>query len=177
MRINKDYNASLVRSENGAAHVIITILLCIVVAAVCALGYLVYHQHQKQLTALSTDLQNQEMRIINIERVTDSWGKKINLTNPGVQKVDTVFLVSKIKVEKYLTGVKIKGLMINSSSLEHNDARFRITINTISREFAVKKISSGSSKKFTVEVPDVPIDKAVEAELKSLASSVSYFVD
>lgn len=174
---NKDYLTSLIHSEKGVVHVIVTILLFLVVAGAGALGYFVYHQHETKLVKLSADLQNLEMRMINVERVTDTLGKKVNLTNPGVQKIDTVFLISKIKVERYLTGVKIRGIMINSSSLEHNDARFRITVATVSREFSIRKISPGSSRKFVVEVPDVPVEKAVEADIKNLASSVSYFVD
>lgn len=176
-RIDKDHRLSSVHSESGSAFAIVTIFLFIVLAAACTLGLLVYRQHQTKLDRLLTDQQRLEMRMMNVERITESWGKKVLLTNPGVQKVDTVFLVSKIKAEKYLTGIKIHALMINSSSLEHKDARFRITVNNKSREFAISKISPGSSTKFVVEIPDISLENAEEADIKTLASSVSYFVD
>ncbi|HDO21995.1 MAG TPA: hypothetical protein ENG86_03940 [Nitrospirae bacterium] len=67
--------------------------------------------------------------------------------------------------------------MINSSSLEQNKVRFRIKVNDVSREFTINKIKPGSSKAFSVEIPDVPFEEAREAEIKALASSVAYFID
>jgi hypothetical protein len=176
-RNDKDIYSSPFYSERGFVQVTVIIIILLVLSAVIALGYLYYRQQEAKQVTLFSDVQDLQMRVINLEKITESLGKKVNLAIPSVQKIDTVFLVSKLSTKKYLTGVKITGLMINSSSLEHNDARFRITINNVSREFAIRKIKPGSSKKFVVEVPDVEFEKASQAEIRSLASSVSYFID
>ncbi|UCG78485.1 MAG: hypothetical protein JSV21_01220 [Nitrospirota bacterium] len=164
-------------SEKGFVQVTVIVLMLLAIIAIGGLGYWYYTIQEDRYATLSTDVDEMNLRLLTLEKVTESLGKKVNLTIPSVQKIDTVFLVSKLKTEAYLTGVKITGLMINSSSLEHNDARFRITIGNVSREFAINKIKPGSSRKFVVEVPDVPFEKAIEAEIKSLASSVAYFLD
>ncbi len=176
-RNDKDICSSPFYSQRGFVQVTVIVIIVLVLSAIIALGYLYYRQQETKQATLVSDVQDLQMRMINLEKITESLGKKVNLTIPSVQKIDTVFLVSKLATKKYLTGVKITGIMINSSSLEHNDARFRITINNVSREFAIKKIKPGSSKKFKVDVPDVAFEKAGEAEIRSLASSVSYFVD
>lgn len=176
-RNDKEIYSSPFYSEKGFIQVTVIVIIVIVLSAVIALGYLYYRQQETKQATLTSDIQDLQMRVINLEKITDSLGKKVNLRIPSVQKIDTVFLVSKLSIKKYLTGVKVTGIMINSSSLEHNDARFRITINEVSREFAVSKIKPGSSKKFSVDVPDVNFEEVTEAEIRSLASSVSYFVD
>jgi type II secretory pathway pseudopilin PulG len=176
-RHDKEIHSSPFYSEKGFIQVTVIVIIVLALSALSVLGYLYYRQQEAKQTTLTGDVQDLQMRVIDLEKITESLGKKVNLTIPSVQKIDTVFLVSKLTAKKYLTGVKVSGVMINSSSLEHNDARFRITINDVSREFAISKIKPGSSKKFEVDVPDVAFENLSEAEIKSLASSVSYFVD
>jgi len=165
------------RSENGFVQATLIVIILLILAAVITLDVISYRQQEAQLASLSADVSALELRLSRVEQVAEGLGRKISLDIQGVQKIDNVFLISKIKVKKYLTGVRVTGLMINASSLVQNDARFRITINDVSREFTVKRISPGSSSRFSVDLPNINPAEATEAEVRTLGASVSYYVD
>ena len=77
-------------------------------------------------------------------------------------------------VNPHLTGVKIKGRIINSTALARENIEFEITIAGKTKKFSINRISSGNSTGFEVYVPDVPIDKVNIAKFEKISSYALY---
>ncbi|MGE5894744.1 MAG: hypothetical protein ACM34I_11865 [bacterium] len=169
------------RSSDGYVQVILTLVIVLMTGAI---GYGIYllRSQEAHIASLSAKAENLDQRLTRNEKITDELTEKlreekVNLTVPSVQRINNVFLVGKLTVEKYLTGVKVRGVIVNSSALEHDDAKFRMAIEGKLTEFTVKKVKAGSSKGFEAEIPDVPFEKATAAEIQFISSTASYFVD
>jgi len=163
--------------QGGFVQIILTIVIVLMAVAI---GYGIFLLRKQEAKIVTIDSIEQRLKATeaSIQVMSQQIRKdKINLTIPGVQRINNDFLVTKLSVEKYLTGVKIRGAIINSTALEQNDAKFRITIADKLTEFTVKRIKPGSSTAFVADILDVPFDRASHADFDFIASSVSYFVD
>jgi hypothetical protein len=99
----------------------------------------------------------------------------VDFTVPNAQDIGKDFKVANLSVEQHLTGVKIKGRVINATSLRHDNLKFKITIAEKEKDFWINRISSGNSTTFDVYVPDVPLDKAQYGTIEYLESTVSFY--
>jgi len=151
-------------NKNSSAHIALTAVL-VVMAIIIAYGIFLLQGISMKVQSLEANFQKAKSE------------KRINLKIPSFQKIDDIFYVAKLSVESHLTGIKINGVMINSTALEQKDIKFKISINDNTTEFTVDKISAGSGKKFEVVIPNIPIEKASEAQIQCLASSMSYYID
>ncbi len=177
MRAKKNAYAmqSRLLSDSGSVQTVLIIFILITLIAAGAFYYL----HERAIVnSLAAKIQSLEKDIEILVQKTADKKRLINLTIPNIQKIDDIFLAAKLSSETYSTGVKVTGLIINSTALGQENAKFKITIGEQSREIpAISSIPPGSSKKFEVYVPDVSIDKAASAQIQHMESSISYYRD
>ncbi len=175
-------------NRKGFVQVLLTVII-ILLAGGIGFSIFLLKEQEKTITKLTQRIEAVEKRLPKIEKIekdTSSIMEElqkqkekglVKLTNPAVQKVDRDFMVAKLSVKPHLTGVMIKGTIINATPLPQEDIKFRITILDKSKEFSIKKLSPGGSKGFEVYVPDVPADKAQTAKIEHLESTVLYYRD
>jgi len=163
--------------QSGFVQIVLTIVI-VLMAVAAGYGIFLLRKQEAKIGSIDTIEQRLKAAEASIQVLSQQIKKdKINLTIPGVQRINNDFLVTKLSVEKYLTGVKIRGAIINSTALEQNDAKFRISIGEKLTEFTVKRIKPGSSTSFVADILDIPFERATHADFDFIASSVSYFVD
>lgn len=98
----------------------------------------------------------------------------VDLTVPNIQNIGDGFYVSQLSVEPHLTGVVIKGRVVNATSLNHSTASFIVTVAARSNTFTVNRITSGRSTRFEVYVPDVSLEETKSGTIKFERSMVGY---
>ena len=95
--------------------------------------------------------------------------------SPGaVRPIGHGFMVSKLAAVERPTGVRVKGRVINTSSIRHRDLEFRIALGERSEVFVVSLISPGNSTGFQVMIPDATLHGSSIAEIEYLRSTVTY---
>ena len=115
-----------------------------------------------------------EQDIINYEINYEISESSVDFSVPEIQNLSDGFMLGKASQEKHLTGIKFKGRIINTQSVDHHNATFKLYVNGQSKKFTINKISSGNSTSFDVYVPDLSADSAQYAKIKYIASTVSF---
>lgn len=98
----------------------------------------------------------------------------VNLTSDGLQDIGKGFTVGKIELKQHLTGVKVSGIVINSTSLNHSGVTFRIKIANSVQSFTVNEINSGASSPFSAYIPDIKLEETNFGNISYDNSTVSY---
>lgn len=129
-------------------------------------------QHlRKSVNLLSYKVAEHSLRF-----VLDEMGNEINLTREGCQKINEVFVVDIDEVEPHLTGINIKGKIINTSGVAYQNVKFNVTVAKQTKELNIlEKINSGYSRNFKLYIPNVPIEKAEYAEIEYVSSVISWY--
>ncbi len=176
------------KNIKGFVQILLTIII-IILAGGIGFSIFLIKQQEKTIRTLAQRIETVEKRLPKIEKIekdTTSIMEElqkqkekglVKLNIPAVQKLDKDFMVAKLSVKPHLTGVMVKGAIINGTPLPQENIKFRITILDKSKEFSIKKLSPGGSKGFDVYIPDVPADKAQTAKIEHLESTVLYYKD
>lgn len=127
---------------------------------------------RSQVEKLQADLESVKLRI-QLQGLTGV----VDLTETSLQSVGEGFSVGRLEVTKHLSGVKITGIILNASSVDHSQLRMKVTVLGKEKEFNVTKVRSGRAAKFSVYVPDVKAEEAQLAKLEYVRSTVGYFVE
>jgi hypothetical protein len=151
-----DMSSDCNKKSNSSLSIINFLLILV-------LGYFVANNYLKQ-----------ESRIYNLYKTIENR-YTVDFTTSNVQPIDDKFLLVRAKQDKHLTGVNFLGRIINTQSVTYEDLIFKITVNSVSREFHIKKISPGHSTGFKVYVPDLDIKDARYAEIEYVRYKVSYY--
>jgi len=109
-------------------------------------------------------LANQRLEISNL----------IDLSNSSIQDIGDGFKVAELNTSKHMTGVKIKGRVINMTSCTHQSINFKIYISNQEKTIFITQISPGHSTSFDTYIPDVPIEKARWATFKYIESVLKF---
>lgn len=147
--------------------VVLTILVVLIIYS--AIGV---WNGKKKLDKINNDIND----LNNAFSYLELTGKRgyIDLTTSSLQDIGDGFFTSIESVNPHLTGVKVSGTMINSSSLDHFQAKFKITIGDQMQEFTIDEIPSSYSIKFKVYIPNVPKDKTSYGKIEYDESSIRY---
>lgn len=176
------------KDSKGFVQIVLTIIIILLAGGIGFSIFLIKEQ-EKTIKLLTQRIEAVEKRLPKIEKIEKDTSTimeelqkqrekgLVNLTIPAVQKLDKDFMVAKLSAKPHLTGVMVKGTIINGTPLPQENLKFRITILNSSKEFSIKKLSPGGSKNFEVYVPDVPADKALTARIEHLESTVLYYKD
>ncbi len=84
----------------------------------------------------------------------------VDLSVQSLQTIDQAFKAGKFNVVQNLDGIKVSGIIVNSTALTYNNPEFEITVNNQKQTFYITSIPSGCQGNFSVFIPNVPIDKA-----------------
>jgi len=101
----------------------------------------------------------------------------VDLSEPIFQNADERFDVGKLEVAKHLAGVRISGILLNTSSVGHKQLTMSVSVAGRTKEFTVNSIRPGYAAKFSVYVPDVKAEDARFAEFEFVRSTVSYHLE
>ncbi len=112
---------------------------------------------------------------IALESYLEKKGQ-VDFTNSQIQDIGSGFNVVGIEMKEHLTGIKFSGRIINTQSVRHKNATFKIKIGDREKNFTINKISAGNSTSFTVYVPDIKPEDAHYGEIKFQQSSVEYYI-
>lgn len=129
---------------------------------------------------LCDDLDSLSDRILSNEIIIDRLQDEVlyrgyvSLTEGGWQRVDETFLFSDAAVTQHLTGVKVSGRIVNTSSVIHSNIRFKISMSGGTNTFTISRVSPANSTAFTVYVPEVTIENSESAWITYVNSSCRF---
>jgi hypothetical protein len=121
----------------------------------------------------TADLQGQVHRLG--DAVTLLSAEQLDLMNSGLQQLRYGFAVSELAIARQDSGVAVAGRVINASAIGYRGAVFKMKAGNSSQQFSVPVLGSGSSAKFQVVLPNLPLENARTASFFfSGASAVDY---
>lgn len=100
---------------------------------------------------------------------------RIDLSYPEVQPIGDGFMVSQLNTESTADGVRVSGRIINTTSVRHRNARFRLGSGSSSESFSIGLISPGNSTSFAVLMPGLTPSAANNTSIAYLGSTLNYF--
>jgi len=100
----------------------------------------------------------------------------IDFASSNLQEIGDGFHVGNLSLAQHLTGVKVKGRIINGTSLDHSNVAFHLTIGSQTKEFTINSIPPNTGAYFDVYVPDVPIDRTRWGRIEYQRSSITYYM-
>lgn len=130
------------------------------------------------ISIISSDLKDLSSRVDSLELQSYMKSKNnVDLTAEGFQNIGENFAIRITNMEKYLTGITIKGYILNLNSCTYNNAKFSIEsgFSLTSKYFTVTKISPGYAASFSVYLPSKDIENMHFATIKYEEGSVSYY--
>ena len=98
----------------------------------------------------------------------------VDLTNPTLQAIGSGFLVSPTSVIDSSGGLRVRGRIVNATSLDQARAEFRLSVGKREVPFTVARIDAGTSAQFVVELPQSASADVKAARMRWARSSVSY---
>ncbi len=167
-----------------------TKLLCGIIVLLLLLSYINLNKKlnslDDSLSLLKTENSFLKSRIDNLEkeiqdlRLDMVLGKyeaaTIDLTDESFQKIDNNFSISVEGIESHLSGMKIKGKILNSSGVTHKNVELSIAVEEGYKSFTIhEEISPGWARDFEVYIPDVPPETR-SAEISNMGSTLSFHV-
>ena len=100
----------------------------------------------------------------------------VDFTDAGLQEIGNGFYVLGINLGQHLTGIKVKGRMLNGTSLAHSNAEFNLTIGDQVKDFTISSIPSQTAVSFNVYIPDVPVDQTHWGQIRYRRSLLNYYL-
>ena len=120
-------------------------------------------------------LDEMEERIIKLEELIQHVVRsKIDLTQTSFQPCLEQFDIAIKDVNEHLTGIKIKGLMLNKYSVDIEDASFKFLVGRSERTLDIKEIPAGCAAEFEIYIPDVSVKEANTAYIFDFHSMIKY---
>jgi hypothetical protein len=107
--------------------------------------------------------------------VTALSDEQLDLMNSGLQQLRYGFAVSELAIARQDTGVAVVGRVINASAIGYRGAIFKMKAGNSSQQFSVPVLAPGSSARFQLVLPNLPLENARTASFFfSGASGVDY---
>jgi hypothetical protein len=104
----------------------------------------------------------------------DAGTVTIDLTNPTLQSLGSGFLVGPTSVTDSSGGLRVRGRIVNATSVDQARAEFRLTVGKREVAFSVARVGAGSSAPFAVEMPDSGKGDVRSARMRWVRSTVRY---
>jgi hypothetical protein len=98
----------------------------------------------------------------------------VDLTNPTLQAVGSGFLVGPASVTDSSAGIRVRGKIVNATSVDQSRAEFKIAVGSREVSFTVARVSAGSSAPFSVELAAGGRADVRSARMRWVRSNVSY---
>ena len=98
----------------------------------------------------------------------------VDLTNPALQAVGSGFLVGPSSVTDSSGGLRVRGRIVNATSVDQSRAEFRIALGAHEVSFTVARVSAGGSAPFAVELQAAGKADVRAAHMRWMRSSLAY---
>jgi hypothetical protein len=94
----------------------------------------------------------------------------LDLSVKSLQELGDGFWLEKASVEPDMSGIVLKGFIINSTTMNQSSIKFDITIGNKNQELIIDRIDPGMSQSFELYVPGVKIEDAGYAKINYVES-------
>jgi hypothetical protein len=98
----------------------------------------------------------------------------VDLTNPTLQSLGDGFFVGPTSVTDSSGGLRVRGRIVNATSVDQARAEFRLGIGKREVSFSVARVGAGASAPFAVELPENAKADVRAARMRWLRSTVRY---
>ena len=98
----------------------------------------------------------------------------VDLTNPTLQSLGSGFLVGPTSVTDSSGGLRVRGRIVNTTSVDQSRAEFKLGVGKREVSFLVARVSAGGSAPFAVELPENSKADVRAARMRWLRSTVRY---
>lgn len=112
--------------------------------------------------------------LINKIMVESIDSPSVDLTVSEFQDIGDDFEVTIETVEPHLSGFKVKGRMLNITSVALSNVEFSIHMGDEYQKFTIDNIRPGHAARFEVYVPNLAVENTDSAEINFIGSQVSY---
>lgn len=158
------------KSSLNAFIIILVIISLLLSLSVIAYTYFSINQRLNYIQSTQDDIYYEVMPLIR-----QSKSNNINLTEKGWQELNYGLRIADISVTEHLTGVIVKGRIINTLSVNQSIIKFSMNIGSRNKIFEVTDdIKPGCSAPFEVYIPDVPIKQSNYASIKCISSYINF---
>jgi hypothetical protein len=106
--------------------------------------------------------------------VGDGGSVTVDLTNPTLQSLGSGFFVGPTSVTDSSGGLRVRGRIVNTTSVDQARAEFRLAIGKHEVSFSVARVGAGGSAPFAVELPENAKADVRAARMRWLRSTVRY---
>lgn len=104
----------------------------------------------------------------------DGGSVTVDLTNPTLQSLGSGFFVGPTSVTDSNGGLRVRGRIVNATSVEQARAEFRLGVGKREVSFSVARVAAGGSAPFAVELQENAKADVRAARMRWLRSSVRY---
>jgi hypothetical protein len=104
----------------------------------------------------------------------DAGAVTVDLTNPTLQSLGAGFFVGPTSVTDSSGGLRVRGRIVNATSVEQARAEFRLAIGKREVSFSVARVGAGGSAPFAVELQAGAKADVRAARMRWLRSTVRY---
>lgn len=88
---------------------------------------------------------------------------RIDLTKTSFQSISKGFEIAIKNVDAHLTGIKIKGEVLNTQSVDYENVNLTIEVGQTDKDFTISKLKAGYAAEFEVYIPDIPVSQTKTA--------------
>lgn len=90
---------------------------------------------------------------------------RIDLTKTSFQSIPKGFEIAIKNVDTHLTGIKIKGEVLNTQSIDYENLNLTIEVGQTDKDFTISKLKAGYAAEFEVYIPDIPVSQTKTATI------------
>ncbi len=133
----------------------------------------IFIQIESEISTLKQDVWDLKNKVYELTISSLDTAPTVSLTSETVHKIDDKFSIFVDEVETHLSGINIKGKIINTSSVTYENTKFDITVAEQTKELhIIKQIKPGYGREFEFYIPNVPVEKSEYAKIKYAGSMV-----
>lgn len=88
---------------------------------------------------------------------------RIDLTKTSFQDIPKGFEIAIKNVDVHLTGIKIKGEVLNTQSVDYENLNLTIEVGQTNKDFTINKLKAGYAAEFEIYIPDIPVSQTKTA--------------
>ncbi|MBF0548965.1 MAG: hypothetical protein HQK60_00380 [Deltaproteobacteria bacterium] len=96
----------------------------------------------------------------------------VRLNDKDMQRIDETFLVAQLTATAQGTGIKLSGLVINSSRLDYRAVKFLVSVSSQSTEIYLGELAAGGTANFDVSLPNLSPSTTKSARVTYLTGGV-----
>ena len=179
---SKTEKAGATHGSLGVAAIVLG-LIAIAASIISLVLYLTKTNEYRQIERRLSDTETQYSRLLNM--ISSIQTPEVDLSTTSFQNIESNYSVSVMSVSEHLSGILVKGLILNRNSVAVHDVSFTVVINysfsvngppiaSAGRKLSLLDIGSGRAAPFELYVPDVDPKTSRSAIFSFDHASVSY---